>query len=33
LKPSDLGALINPYLLMKNLSAVNPATYEVVIIG
>ncbi len=33
LKPSDLGVLINPFLLMKNLSAVNPATYEVVIIG
>jgi len=33
LKPSDLGVLTNPFLLLKNLSAVNPATYEVVIIG
>ena len=33
LKPSDLGNLANPFLLVKNLSAVNPANYEIVIIG
>ena len=33
LKPSDLGVLTNPFLLIKNLSAENDAIYEVVIIG
>ncbi len=33
LKPSDLGNLTNPFLLIKNLSAVNDAIYEIVVIG
>jgi len=33
LKPSDLGDLNNSFLLIKNLSAVNSADYEIVIIG
>ncbi len=33
LKPSDLGDLKNSFLLIKNLSLVNSADYEIVIIG
>ena len=33
LKPSDLGDLKNSFLLIKNLSTINSADYEIVIIG